>query len=242
MPLINKLLYKYAETKPTFSGNCAFFGNDDKGWIEIYENGAATFPSNTGKKFDLYLLSNGSDGKTGYSEIQKQDTTGNYIYTSVESGNGGAGGKCVEFYSKSLSGKLDITIGETTYIKQQLRILFTTDNASAIAGGSGGAGQSVYSYTNLLDPKDHKSEHIEATRGGDGRIPFTGHTTLNSGLAQHRLGAGGNGGWYEGTNPDYTETKVNTGAGGNGGKALSSNGNYPGETGGTGIVIIRWGY
>lgn len=242
MPLINKLLYKYAETKPTFSGNCAFFGNDDKGWIEIYENGTITFPSNTSKKFDLYLLSNGSDGKTGYSEIQKQDPTGDYIYTTIDSGNGGAGGKCVEFYSRSLSGDLKITIGTTTYIKSGVLTLFTTNNTSAIDGGSGGTGAYHYSYTNLLDPKDQHVENTEATRGEDGRIPFTGHTTLNSGLAQHRLGAGGNGGWYEGTNPDYTETKVNTGAGGNGGKALSSNGTYPGETGGTGIVIIRWGY
>lgn len=242
MPLINKLLYKYAETKPTFSGNCALFGNDDKGWIEIYENGTVTFPTDTGKKFDLYLLSNGSDGKTGHSEIQKQDTTGNYIYTSIDSGDGGAGGKCVEFYSKSISGKLKITIGKSTYIKQDTLVLFTTNNTSAIDGGAGGKGETNYWYTNISNPKDNYTEHTDATRGYDGRVPFTGHTTLNAGLAQHKLGAGGNGGWYEGTNPDYTETKVNTGAGGNGGKALEATGDYPGETGGTGIVIIRWGY
>lgn len=242
MPLINKLLYKYAETKPTFSGNCAFFGNDDKGWIEIYEKGTVTFPTDTGKKFDLYLLSNGSDGKTGYSEIQKQDPTGDYVYTSIDSGDGGAGGKCIEFYSKSLSGVYKVTIGKTTYIKSGAVTLFTTNNTSAIAGGRGGKGETNYWYTNISNPKDSHTEHTDATRGEDGRIPFTGHTTLNKGLAQRRLGAGGNGGWYEGTNPDYTETKVNTGAGGNGGKALNSNGTYPGETGGTGIVIIRWGY
>lgn len=238
MPLINKLLYKYAETKPTFSGDCAFFGNDDKGWIEIYENGTITIPEGITKLCDIYLLTNGSEG-TG-DKFTSNETTAGYTWVDYY-GTGGTGGTAMEYYGKTLSGKYTIVI-EDTSTRMSGKINFatttlTTDATGNIPGAEGGYG---YTETSFTSSETHQTTVTtnEAQPGKDGRRPFTGHTPMNDGHCKLLLAAGGNGGRYRGDSPaDYTPNSTsrykNCGAGGDG----ENN-----QKGWPGIVIIRWGY
>lgn len=240
MPLINKLLYKYAETKPTFSGNCAFFGNDDKGWIEIYEDGTITIPDGIKKVCDIYLLTNGGDASPG-GVINNETTMGWY---SVETyGKGGDGGIAMEYYRKTLSGKYKIYIDSTETrmigIINSTTTTLTTDVTGNIQGGKGGVGKIITTFT-PHGTSQHQVTTTPAKPGEWGRKPFTGHNPMNDGHCALLLGAGGDGEGYFGDDaakyqPNSTSTYKNCGAG--------QQGKYGGDLKGwPGIVIIRWGY
>jgi hypothetical protein len=240
MPLINKLLYKYAETKPTFSGNCAFFGNDDKGWIEIYENGTITIPKGIKKVCDIYLLTDGGDAAPG--GVTNNETTAGW-YTIEYYGKGGDGGTAMEYYGKTLSGKYTISIESTETrmigLINSITTTLTTNTTGNISGGKGGLGKIISTFT-PNGTSQHQTNVTPAKPGEWGRKPFTGHNPMNEGHCALLLGAGGDGEVYVGNDaakyqPTSTSIYKNCGAG--------QNGKYGGDLKGwPGIVIIRWGY
>lgn len=140
--------------------------------------------------------------------------------------NGGKGGDHAEMYRLDLRGmEFAVTIGEVT--KFTLSDGTGFDTADAANGGAGGT----------------KNTHV----GADGYAPFGGTLEAIDALGSKKLGAGGGhpayaGGQYgggaggEGPFGNGEAGLANTGGGG-GGSQLGNAG-----AGGTGIVIVRWGY
>ena len=138
---------------------------------------------------------------------------------------GGKGGDHAEMYRLDLRGMLgDVQIGEVTKFSLSDGRIY--DTADAANGGAGGTG----------------TTHA----GADGYAPFGGTLEAIDALGSKKLGAGGGypayaGGQYGGGaggktfNGDGEAGLANTGSGG--GAALGNPG-----AGGTGIVIVRWGY
>ena len=225
-----------AAALPSFSGRSNVYGTAEQGWIELLGSGTLTCPNAPNMaSCDLYLLENGEAGKNAASGV---------------TGDGGNGGDWMEQYAVDLRGQtLTVAIGSVTTLGQQ----HTTSGAANGASGSTDTG----------------------TRGGAGRVPFTGHGTLAQGQARYRLGAGGGkgasgsvylsedakgsaggvyGGGYGGSvtkNGSHASASngtrgiANTGGGGGGGAMVydgASTDYTAGGAGGTGIVIVRWGY
>lgn len=138
---------------------------------------------------------------------------------------GGKGGDHAEMYRLDLRGmEVSVTIGEVTKFPLSDGTIY--DTADAANGGAGGTG----------------TTHV----GADGYAPFGGTLEAIDALGSKKLGAGGGypayaGGQYgggaggTGFNGDGEAGLANTGSGG--GAALGNPG-----AGGTGIVIVRWGY
>lgn len=139
---------------------------------------------------------------------------------------GGKGGDHAEMYRLDLRGMLgDVQIGEVTKFALSDGTIY--DTADAANGGAGGT----------------STTHA----GADGYAPFGGTLEAIDALGSKKLGAGGGyqdyaGGQYgggagaKGTIGNGEAGLANTGGGG-GGSWLGSGG-----AGGTGIVIVRWGY
>lgn len=211
---------------PTFDGSHAVFGDEKQGYIECYSSGTITFPQEG--IVDVFVLSSGTAG------------AGN-----AEKGGGGGSGltaKGIEVEATSYA----IVVAATCNA-----IISSARNTSSALGissaktqaGAGGAGATTTA---------------NAGKGADGtQYPF-GET---SGEFFRKYGAGGGGGGnnYQNTTllpgkggvlggGDGGSTKngnpatANTGSGGGGGGKPLMSGNTTGGTGGSGIVIIRWGY
>ena len=140
--------------------------------------------------------------------------------------SGGKGGDHVEAYRQDLRGlTIRVTIDGTTK--------FTTDDGEGLdtnSAANGGAGGTK-----------------TAPVGADGYAPFGGTMVGLGGMVSKRLGAGGGypghaGGQYGGgaggnaSHGDGEAGLANTGGGGGGAKIGTAG------AGGTGIVIVRWGY
>lgn len=202
-----------AAALPTFDGSCNFYGDATKGWVELLEDGMLTFPNTANlASCDVYLLENGEAGSNNFPLI-----------------DGGKGGDHAEMYRLDLRGmEFAVTIGEVTKFALSDGTLY--DTADADNGGAGGT----------------KNTHS----GADGYAPFGGTLEAIDALGSKKLGAGGGypgyaGGQYGGGAGGKTTPGGNTNSGaglantgGGGGGALFGN---PGA-GGTGIVIVRWGY
>lgn len=138
---------------------------------------------------------------------------------------GGKGGDHAEMYRLDLRGmEVAVTIGEVTKFPLSDGTIY--DTADAANGGAGGTSTS----------------HV----GADGYAPFGGTLEAIDALGSKKLGAGGGypayaGGQYGGGagaktfKGDGEAGLANTGGGG--GASLGNPG-----AGGTGIVIVRWGY
>lgn len=139
---------------------------------------------------------------------------------------GGKGGDHAEFYRLDLRGmEVDMTIGEVTKFPLSDGTIY--DTADAANGGAGGT--------------------KTAPVGANGYAPFGGTLEAIDALGSKKLGAGGGypghaggqyGGGAGGKTPrgDGEAGLANTGSGG-GGAQMGAGG-----AGGTGIVIVRWGY
>ena len=147
-------------------------------------------------------------------------------HNATYSGSGGKGGDHAEMYRLDLRGmEVEVQIGEVTKFALSDGTLY--DTADAANGGAGGT----------------TTTHA----GADGYAPFGGTLEAIDALGSKKLGAGGGylgyaGGQYgggaggTGFNGDGEAGLANTGGGGGG-----SGFGKPGA-GGTGIVIVRWGY
>lgn len=203
-----------AAALPTFDGSCNFYGDATQGWVELLEDGTLTFPNTANlASCDVYLLENGEAGIANFPLVVA----------------GGKGGDHAEMYRLDLRGmEVAVTIGEVTKFPLSDGTIY--DTADAANGGAGGT----------------KNTHASA----DGYAPFGGTLEAIDALGSKKLGAGGGypgyaGGQYgggaggktiPGGNTNGEAGLANTGSGGGG--AMYGN---PG-VGGTGIVIVRWGY
>lgn len=242
-----------AEIPVSFDGTHTIYGDGNRGWIEITGNGTLTV--NRSIVADIYLLGVGSRGSSG--------TTPNVnVNWNASGGSGGAGGKYLEVYGQTLSGTyaaaLTTTSGKSTSNTHATLGDWTSKSGtSAAKGGSGASGKG---------PKPTScSSYSNASQGGTGRQPFTGHGTMSQGKAAKKLGPGGGGGGLNisehvgvddnGNNIFQAKTIAhdsiagadgsgdNTGSGGTGGKGASTKDFYTtGATGSSGIIIVRWGY
>ena len=241
---------------PTYTGSHAVFGDLNRGRMELYESGTLVMPA--GWEIDIFVVGGGARG--GQTKGSSTDPTG---------GGGGGYTKTIRNFWARNQEKYDVYVGGSdgnTAIKhKQLgdvivglhgkywevgQIWFGGD------GGSGGGDAGLYkessNYNGGDGGSDGKDGQLPAGRGGRGQ----GTTTRMFGESNGTLYAGGGGGGAGdktgnpgagglgggGTGGRGTigiSGTPNTGGGGGGARFNSTTGVI---NGGSGIVIIRWGY
>ena len=211
---------------PSFTGSYSLFGDEPKGYLELYSSGTLTF--STSATVDIFAVGGGKNGSSG----------GMYYY----SGDGGKAGANFTLLKHELSsGNYTITIASATGNTSFGDIQTTS------ATGVGTPGAAVGTEGSF--------ETKNGIRGSNGGYPF-GDSTFSmvqgtggsGGIVGGKGGAGGSGGGGaggSGTASSVTRNgkpgTANTGGGGGGGGNVSGNhGN--GGAGGSGLVIVRWGY
>lgn len=204
-----------AAALPTFDGSCNFYGNANKGWVELLEDGTLTFPNTANlASCDVYLLEN---GEAGHNSLSLQNAR-----------SGGKGGDHAEWYRLDLRGtEATVKIDEVTkFTLDDGRNYDTGDADNGSAGGTSAAPTGANGH---------------APFGGTLKaIDALGSKKLGAGGGYNGGNAGGTYGGGEGAGGIGSSGKpglANTGGGGGG-----ANGNRAGGAGGTGIAIVRWGY
>lgn len=211
---------------PSFTGSYSLFGDEQKGYIELYTSGTLTF--STSATVDIFAVGGGKNGSSG----------GLYYY----SGDGGkAGANFTLLKHKLSSGEYTITIASATG-NTSFGDIQTT---SATGVGTPGAGVGT----------EGSFETKNGIRGSNGGYPFEDSTFSmvqgtggSGGIVGGKGGAGGSGGGGAGGSGGTSSSlrdgkpgKANTGGGGGGGGNTSGN-HGKGGSGGSGLVIVRWGY
>lgn len=233
---------------PTFSGSHAIFGDATQGYIECYSSGTITFSKPM--TVDIFAVGGGDGGGSG-------TTTSTY----AEGGEGGKSGAYSTLTAQELRGSYTVVVGSGAS-SSSFGTLLTARGNSGISGGSGGraynspgAGQVAIKKgsngkTGVYPFEDSTFNRVCGTGGGGG-----GYASSGSVIAGGTGGAVGGG---DGGTAGYTystgvitvtagkEGIANTGGGGGGGGAVFTdyhgNQKASGGIGGSGIVIIRWGY
>lgn len=215
-------------------------GSKPKGYEIITSSKYWTCPEGV-TSVDVFLVGGGYNGNNG-------SITSYGAYTSTHiGGHGGNGGN--RYTKKGVS----VVPGQTYQIVvgasnggNSTALGYSSSSGTNASGGSGSV--TIHSMSEgTLHPQ-------RATKGADGQLPF-GDTSITDRL----YGAGGGGGGVYG-NPEYLGGYGGTYGGGKGnndgsgysgangygagGGGASDNAYYynKGGTGGTGCVIIRWGY
>lgn len=248
---------------PTYTGQYVISGDTTKGSIQLLTSGTLTLHPAT---YDIFCVGGGASGRhnnytsgygggSGYTYTKLNHIIDAVTECPVVIGSGGAetGGLNGGSGQKS-GGQSSIVIGNNTYV---------ADGGDNNNGGSGGgsSGSSVVGRRNGGDGGSNGSDggkgYSDAADAGSGQ----GTTTRAFGESDNTLYAGGGGGGPyipkdstagstgvggAGGGGGYggTEGTANTGGGGGGarggiglGSAVASSGH-----GGSGIVIVRWGY
>lgn len=246
---------------PTFTGNHAIFGDEKQGYIECYSSGDLTFNSNG--TVDIFILGSGLKGATGTADGTGTTATGSGEATG---GNGGNGAKGTTIASYNVEkGSYTITVAATcTSVSTANASSAFGQNINTVNSNGGKGGYGTASWT------EYNVDTMNSTEGAAGSngtsIPFS----VTSGTFYKLLGAGGGGGggraggfaykggyaggtlggghggrYASGSQTECIAGTANTGSGGGGGGAAaygSSLYKFSGGAGGSGIVIIRWGY
>lgn len=257
---------------PTFSGSHAVFGDEKQGYIECYSTGVLTIPKDgvidlfvlgsglrgatgtaegtgdTNSGMGRATGGKGGNGAESKNVFGLKVAKGNYDITvgaacsstskanastafgttanSVKS-NGGSGG-----YAYAVWGSGD------------------DSNNTSTSGSKGSNGTSIpFAESTPPDSVDSKSMWFnkQLGAGGGGGGGRASGWKYAGGYAGGTYG-GGNGGKYSGgSHGDCTAGAANTGSGGGGGGAAAYGGGshiytWQGEVGGSGIIIIRWGF
>ena len=233
---------------PTFDGSHAVFGDATQGYIECYSSGTITFSK--ALVVDIFAVGGGDGGDSG-------TTTSTY----AKGGTGGKSGAHKTLTAQELKGDYTVIVGSGASSSSFGTILTASGN-SGISGGTGGtayknpgAGQVAISKgsngkTGVYPFGDSKFNRVCGTGGGGGAYASNGSTIGG--------GTGGAVGGGDGGTAGYTystgvitvtagkEGIANTGGGGGGGGAVLTdyhgNQKASGGIGGSGIVIVRWGY
>lgn len=210
---------------PTFDGSYSLFGDAKKGYIELYSSGTLAF--STSATVDIFAVGGGKNGGKGYL----------YYY----SGDGGkAGANFTLLKQKLSSGEYTITIASATGNTSFGDIQTTSATGVGTPGAAVGTNDSFVKKNGIA--------------GSDGGYPFGDSTFArvqgtggSGGIAGGTGGAGGAGGGGAGgssASGGSTTGKAgtaNTGGGGGGSANIGGN-HYEGGSGGSGLVIVRWGY
>jgi hypothetical protein len=241
---------------PTYSGSHAIFGNEKQGYIECYSTGEITFPK--AGKVDVFILGSGLKGATGV-------TAGDY---QAQGGKGGKGGIGQTLTGIDVEGTYSITVAAactSTATANKSTAFETTANSTRDNGGKGAASTisgNSGSSSNANNGTNGTSYPFSATSGvfykqlgagGGGGGTYWANSSNGYVAGQGNRGNGGTLGGGAGCSGTAAAGagSANTGSGGGGGYAsvsLDSSGNYgtpttmKGGNGGSGIVIIRWGY
>lgn len=221
---------------PSFSGRSNVYGTAEQGWIELLGSGTLTCPNAPNMaSCDLYLLENGEAGKNA---------------ASGAAGDGGKGGDWMEQYAVDLRGQtLAAAIGPVTTLGQQYTTSGEANGASGSTdtGTSGGAGRVPFTgHETLAQGRARYKLGAGGGKGASGSV-FMIKDAEGSAGGVYGGGAGGsvkkNGDTASASNGGHGT--ANTGGGGGGGAMVydGASTNYmAGGAGGTGIVIVRWGY
>lgn len=210
---------------PSFTGSYSLFGDAKKGYIELYSSGTLTFDGDS--TVDVFLIGGGKKGSQGFMNSY--------------GGDGGAGSAGQSYYEIPVSGAFNISIGSgdgnTTAFGH------TQTSGGGAAGGAGATSRTVGTNgsTGVAIPFGGDSSEFTTTFGGGGG----GGGLYASGSKARGIGGvkGGGGGGPANSSQAYSGVKgtANTGGGGGGGGANANS--FPGGgAGGSGLVIVRWGY
>ena len=217
---------------PSFSGSYAVFGDEKKGYIELYTSGTLTFDGNS--TVDVFILGSGLNGGDGY-QISGTSTT------KERGGDGGAGGKGETYTGIKVSGSYDITIAAACSSTTTANASSAFGNSVNTKGASGGYGSDRSNGINgstgvsipFGDGVNFPSTYGGGGGGGGGSYT-DGYTT------NYQPGSGGIIGGGKGA---FTSAAVagtaNTGGGGGGGRG--SDRRRHSANGGSGPVIVRRG-
>lgn len=220
---------------PSFSGSYSLFGDAKKGYIELYSSGTLTF--NGDSTVDVFILGSGLSGGSGYQ------TSGSHSATKERGGDGGAGGKGETYTGIKVSGSYDITIAAACSSTTKANASSAFGNSVNTKGASGGYGSDrsngINGSTGVSIPFGDNVNFPSTYGGGGGG--GGGSYTDGSTTTNYQPGSGGSIGGGKGA---FTSAAVagtaNTGGGGGGGKGAGAR--RFGANGGSGLVIVRWGY
>lgn len=219
---------------PSFTGSYSLFGDEQKGYIELYTSGTLTFDGNS--TIDVFILGSGLKGGSGY------ESSG--VSTIIErGGDGGAGGKGETYTGIKVSGSYDITIAAACSSTYKANASSAFGNSVNTKGASGGYGadhsNGINGSTGVSIPFGD-SVNFPSTYGGGGGGGGGSYTEYSI-TTNYQPGSGGIIGGGKGA---FTSAAVagtaNTGGGGGGGRGAG--GRAHSANGGSGLVIVRWGY
>lgn len=212
---VARLIYNAFEM-PVYTGACTKYGNESKGRIEITGSGTITLSEGV---YDVMIL---DGGREGYYVAGTYDSTGrcmsvcNYCPVTNYDISSGRGGNMVSLYGRKLSGSYSVTVAASMG-SSFFGSLSTSSGTPAYSGkGSGSNGS-----------------------GGSGTTtkPFGGDSTeFSTPLSAGGSDASGTAGGHYGGGAYNSVGIANTGGGG----GRPSAEGY--KAGGSGKVIIRWGY
>ena len=219
---------------PSFTGSHSLFGDAKKGYIELYSSGTLTFDGDS--TIDVFILGSGLKGRNG------EEISG--ISTTIEKGgDGGAGGKGETDTGIRVSGSYDITVAagcSSIYTANASSAFGNSVNTKGASGGYGADRSNAVNGSTGVSIPFGDSVNFPSTYGGGGG-GGGGSYTDGSTTTNYQPGSGGIIGGGKGA---FTSAAVagtaNTGGGGGGGKGAGAR--RSGANGGSGLVIVRWGY
>lgn len=249
---------------PTYTGSHAIFGTEEKGYMELYSSGTLTAQANM--TVEAFLVGGGASGVT------RQSTSSGTDYAGGGGGGGhvkllsnlaliskqtypvtiGAGGNSqkADLSSVCIAGGTTAAFGNTALGGTASNTPFYNGSNG---GSGGGAGSSSSSGTGGAGGANGSNGSPSPTGGSSSAGSGAGISTSFNGKYYAGGGGGGGstgggasgGGGAGGSNLENGKNATaNTGGGGGG---AGSNTHQParlrvGGDGGSGIIIIRWGY
>lgn len=217
---------------PTFDGSYSLFGDAKKGYIEIYSSGTLTFSKKT--VVDVFVMGSGLKGVDGSS------VSGTPSYDN--GGAGGKGAKGASYTGIEAMGDYAITIAAACSSTGTANASSAFGNSVRTTGASGGAGANRANGKNgssgVSIPFGDSANFPSNYGGGGGG----GGGSRNNGTSSisYQPGSGGSIGGGNGAKISVAGAgQTNTGGGGGGGSGTTRK---TGGNGGSGLVIVRWGY
>ena len=222
---------------PEFTGSHAIFGDGTAGFIEIYSSGTLTFSKKT--IVDVYVMGSGLKGANGSGT-----TSGTISYEY--GGKGGNGAKGASYTGIEALGDYDITVAATCSSTSTANASSAFGNSVRTTGASGGAGANGANGKNgssgvSIPFGDRNNFPLNYGGGGGGG----GGNEYNSSIAvghSYMAGSGGSVGGGGGAKTSAAGAgEANTGGGG--GRGSGNHGTAKnGANGGSGLVIVKWGF
>lgn len=222
---------------PAFTGSHTIFGDGRAGYIEIYSSGTLTFSKKT--VVDVFVMGSGLKGIDG-----SETSSGTITYTY--GGKGGNGAKGASYTGIEAMGDYAVTIAAACSSTSTANASSAFGNSVRTTGASGGAGADASSGTNGKNGSPGvsipfgDSNNFPTNYGGGGG--GGGGSKYDSSIAvgtMYMPGSGGSVGGGSGAHASKAGAgEANTGGGGGGGGGSYRNG----ANGGSGLVIVKWGF